>query len=149
MPATCPDDIWWPLEADNWTSDDAAEPEGDEVDNIEDISRMNGAVPVDDGDETACPGVDVPVFEPDDTIVDVVDDVPEVKAEPEPEPEPEPAADADAGDEEVGPAPAPALASVTATKESTVNSLSSTPSPTTRISRVCCLFSRPLTLKNV
>jgi len=145
VPATCPDDIWWPLEADNWTSDDAAEPEGDEVDNIEDISRMNGAVPVDEGDETDCPGVDVPVLEPDNAIVDVVDDVPEVKAEPEPEPEI--AADADAGDEEVG--PAPALASVTATKESTVNSLSSTPSPTTRISRVCCLFSRPLTLKNV
>jgi len=112
-PATCPADIWWPLEADNWTSDDTAEPEGDEVDSVEDTFRING-VPVDD--ERDCPDDLVvdgkeDVFEPASTV-----DAPEVKAEPE----------AEADNEEVEPAPA----SVT-TKQSSVNTLGPTPLPTT------------------
>ncbi len=110
---------------------------------------MNGAVPADDDDEMDCPddlaaddGEDV--FEPESAVVVVIDAVPEVKAEPEVE------AEAEVGNDEVGPDPALALAfaSVT-TKQSIVNSLGRVPSPTTMTWRVCCLFSRPLTLKNV
>ncbi len=110
VPATCPTDIWWPLEADNWTSDDTAEPEGDEADSVEDTFRING-VPVDD--ERDCPDDgEADVFKPASAVVDAV---PEVKAEPE----------AEADNEEVEPA------SVT-TKRSTVNTLGPTPLPTTR-----------------
>ena len=118
------------------SADDAAEFVGDKAVEIEDTSKFDGVV---DG-ERDCPdagvaddGDNVPESEPEIEAVVVVEAVPVVEAETVLE----------VDDWEAEPAPA-----VVTTKESIVNSLGPTPVPTVSWS-VCCLFSRPLTLKYV